>query len=100
VKLVWSPLALADREAIFKHIQEQSPLGADAVDQRIEVAAGRLLPFPQSGRPGRVPGTRELVIQRTPFIAAYTLSSDTVYILRVLHGAQRWPAKFSVDSDQ
>jgi plasmid stabilization system protein ParE len=43
------------------------------------------------GRPGRVNGTRELIIQRTPYIAAYRIAGKTVRILRELHGAQMWP---------
>jgi plasmid stabilization system protein ParE len=38
-----------------------------------------------------VAGTRELVIARTPYIAAYQVQSDRVFILRVLHAAQAWP---------
>jgi plasmid stabilization system protein ParE len=45
------------------------------------------------GRPGRIEGTRELVISRTPYIAAYRIGGDTVRILRVLHGAQQWPGE-------
>jgi toxin ParE1/3/4 len=43
------------------------------------------------GRPGRIDGTRELVINSTPYIAAYRIEGETVRILRVLHGAQQWP---------
>jgi plasmid stabilization system protein ParE len=43
------------------------------------------------GRPGRVIDTRELVIDRTPYIAAYRITGDKVRILRVLHGARQWP---------
>ena len=42
-------------------------------------------------RPGRVAGTRELVITGTPYVAAYAVTAETIRILRVLHGAQRWP---------
>jgi len=38
-----------------------------------------------------VKGTRELVISRTPYIAAYRIDGDLVTIVRVLHGAQQWP---------
>lgn len=44
-----------------------------------------------SGRPGRVPGIRELVISNTPFIAAYAIENDRIVILAVYHGAQQWP---------
>jgi plasmid stabilization system protein ParE len=50
---------------------------------------------PKLGRPGRVPGTRELVVPRTPYIVAYAvLSSDSIRILGVRHGARRWPESF------
>jgi toxin ParE1/3/4 len=46
------------------------------------------------GRPGRVPGTRELVIAKTPFVVPYRFQGETLQILRVLHGARRWPERF------
>lgn len=91
MKLVWSAFALADRDGIFSHIEAENPRAAIAVDERIAAAARLLLDFPESGRPGRVAGTRELVVIGTPYIAAYVVMPDTVRILRVLHGAQRWP---------
>ncbi|MEO8727435.1 MAG: type II toxin-antitoxin system mRNA interferase toxin, RelE/StbE family [Acidobacteriaceae bacterium] len=50
------------------------------------------------GRPGRIDGTRELIIQRTPYIAVYHVDSEVVRILRVLHGAQQWPEEISYAS--
>ena len=47
-----------------------------------------------SGRPGRVPGTRELAISNTPFITAYTIENDRIVILAIYHGAQQWPTVF------
>lgn len=91
MKLVWSAFALSDRDGIFTHIEAHSPAAAIAVDERIAAAARRLRDFPESGRPGRVAGTRELVITATPYIAAYAVGDGTVRILRVLHGAQQWP---------
>lgn len=91
MKLEWAPLALADRDAIFNHIEAENPAAAIAVDQAIETQVKRLARFPQSGRPGRIANTRELVVNRTPYIAAYLITADTIRILRILHGAQRWP---------
>jgi len=95
-KLVWGPLALADRDEIFSHIEADSPRAAAEVDQRIAFAARRLIQFPESGRPGRIVGTRELIVSRTPYIAVYSATADKVRILRVLHGARMWPD----DADQ
>lgn len=38
----------------------------------------RLLDFPASGRVDRIAGTRELVINGTPYIAAYATTEVTV----------------------
>jgi toxin ParE1/3/4 len=91
MRLEWSILAQADRDAIFDYIEADSPRAAIAVDDRIREQVETLARFPESGRAGRIEGTRELVILRTPYIVAYRIATDTVRILRVLHGAQRWP---------
>ena len=91
MQLEWSIFAQADREAIFDYIEVDSPQAAITVDDRIREQVEGLMKFPEMGRPGRVDGTRELIIQRTPYIAAYSIAGKTVRILRVLHGAQMWP---------
>ena len=50
--------------------------------------------FPMSGRAGRVPGTRELAIANTLFIAAYAIEKARIVILAVHHSAQHWPEEF------
>ena len=50
--------------------------------------------FPEAGRPGRVAGTRELVIVPTPFLVAYRIHRGTIEILSLLHGARKWPERF------
>jgi toxin ParE1/3/4 len=87
----WSVYATNDRETIFDYIETESPQNAALVDDRIETQIETLLIFPNSGRPGRVEGTRELVIERTPLIVAYRIQGDSIRILRVLNGAQQWP---------
>jgi plasmid stabilization system protein ParE len=47
--------------------------------------------MPHAGRPGRVPGTRELVIADTPFIVIYRVVAKTLQVIAVLHAAQKWP---------
>ena len=91
MELEWSDLAFEDRRAIFDYIEADSPAAAIDVDLRICGQAQMLADFPELGRPGRVEGTRELVIGHTSCIAAYRIESDRIKILRILHGAQRWP---------
>jgi addiction module RelE/StbE family toxin len=93
LRLVWAQLALSDRDDIFTHIEAENPRAAVHVDQQIAHAARRLIDFPESGRPGRIAGTRELVVSRTP----YVVTADTVRILRVLHGAQMWPDEIATE---
>lgn len=97
MKLAWSNRATTDRLAIFIWIAEDNPQAAADVDDRIEAAAQRLKDFPNSGRPGRIEGTRELVIARTHYIAPYQIIGDTVRVLRVIHGARMWPHDIPTD---
>ncbi|MGB1372034.1 MAG: type II toxin-antitoxin system RelE/ParE family toxin [Aequoribacter sp.] len=93
MRLRWSRFALEDRDLIFDYLANESPQAAIAVDIEIEQQISLLATFPGSGRIGRVPETRELIINRTPYIAAYKSTADTVIVLRILHSAQVWPDK-------
>jgi toxin ParE1/3/4 len=89
---IWSPQAIADLAALRAYIEQDNPTAAQRIALRIIHNVENLLPnSPEMGRPGRVPGTRELVIPRTPFIVPYRLVGNTIQILRVFHGARRWP---------
>jgi len=92
---IWSPEAIADLVALRAHIQQDNLAATQSVALHILHNVETLLPnSPEMGRPGRVPGTRELVIPRTPFIVPYRLVGNTIQILRVFHGARRWPETF------
>lgn len=91
MKLEWSVFAITDREQIFDYIEADNPHAAIVVDDHIEEQVEKLIQFPMCGRVGRIPGTRELVIPGTPYIVAYRIEDEAIHILRVLHGALRWP---------
>jgi len=90
LKLVWKPLALADREQIMDYIAQDAPLAALELDELIELKAEQLLERPQLYRPGRKRGTREMVVH-PHYIVIYRMSKDLVEILRVKHSARQWP---------
>jgi plasmid stabilization system protein ParE len=92
LKIAWSPLALADREAIFNFAVASSTRRAIVWDERISASVRRLRHFPNLGRVGRVSGTRELVVESTPLILVYR-SGEGVRIERELHGSRRWPSE-------
>jgi len=79
---------------IKERIAEQNPAAATRTILRTRSAVGRLARSPQLGRPGRVEGTRELVIARTPYIVPYRVWGDVVQVITILHSAQRRPDRF------
>lgn len=90
MRLVWTRPAAADRREIRAYIAQDNPVSALELDELFSEKAGRLVDHPGIGRPGRVPGTRELVAHRN-YILVYDVAGDMVRVLRVLHAARRWP---------
>jgi toxin ParE1/3/4 len=93
VRVEWTEAAEASALAIADYIAIDDPLVALAVYEEIRQQVARLGDHPRMGRQGRCTGTRELVINRTPYIVAYRVERLAVVILRVLHAAQSWPPK-------
>jgi toxin ParE1/3/4 len=91
MKIEWSPEAAADFAGIVDYIHKQSPAIADRVAHSIYDSSASLESFPNRGRPGRVEGTRELILAPLPFIVVYRVKRNVVEIARVLHGSQRRP---------
>ncbi len=91
MRIEWLPVAERNREGQLAYIGERNPWAAIDMGDAIEGAVGRLAGHPHVGRPGRIKGTRELVVGGTPYVI-YRVEFDAVVILRLLHGAQRWPA--------
>ena len=94
MQIKWVRLALEDLDEAAAFISQDNPQAANRMVERISDAARLLSDQPDAGRPGRIHGTRELVIADTPFILPYRVAKNTVQILRVLHGARKWPEKF------
>ncbi len=93
--LEWTDAAIRHLHAAHSYIREQNATAADEVVGRIVSTVDGLRGFPQIGRPGRVEGTRELVIRQTPFVVAYVVRPSAIRVLAILHGAQQWPASFA-----
>jgi len=90
MNVAWHSLAQSDLVSLLTYIANEDPSAALRVHDRIREQVRLLQTYPNLGRVGRVTGTRELAITDTPFIAVYQVL-DSVLILRILHGAQRWP---------
>jgi toxin ParE1/3/4 len=87
----WLEDALADMTEIHSYIAADNPRAAGRIVERIQAAIRQLAELAHRGRPGRWPGTRELIIPGTPYIVPYRVKGPVVEILRVFHGARRWP---------
>ncbi|RFB78487.1 type II toxin-antitoxin system RelE/ParE family toxin [Methylovirgula sp. 4M-Z18] len=95
MNIVWSDEALDDIEQLRTYIAQDNPHAARRVAIAIVDAVTKMLPSnPEIGRPGRVSGTRELVIPRLPYIVPYRVRNETIQVLRVYHGARKWPERF------
>lgn len=90
----WLRNALGNLESEADHIAEDNPQAAAELVVEMFKKVNQLSDFPNLGRPGRVPGTRELVITRYPFTIPYRVKDEVVEILRVFHPSRRWPRKF------
>ncbi|HXD47026.1 MAG TPA: type II toxin-antitoxin system RelE/ParE family toxin [Pseudolabrys sp.] len=91
MRVQWSIAALDDFDHAIAFIAARNPPAADRVTKAIDRAARELGRF-QTGRSGRVSGTYEKPLPGLPYIIAYAIDrSDTVTILRVIHGARDWP---------
>ena len=90
-RLEYAPRYFRRLEDIRERIAADNPTAAIRVIEQIRAAVTLLAGSPALGRPGRVAGTRELVIPRTPYIVPYRVNGDVVQIITILHGAQRWP---------
>jgi len=93
MKILWTQLALFDLDQAYNYISNTSPNRANDIIDRIEQSVTLLQQFPQMGRPGKIPGTKELVIPQTPFILPYRITETTIEILAVIHGAQQWDVR-------
>lgn len=95
MKIVWSRRAIGHLTSLRDHIGKDSDSNAARVAQRILQAVELLATQPEMGRPGRLVGTRELVITDTPYVIPYRVRQDRLELIAVLHGRQRWPDKLS-----
>ena len=91
MRLRWLNLALDDLDEIAECISRDNPDAARRMVRRLWESACVLTSQPGMGRPGRVHGTRELVVVKTPFVVPYRVVGSEIQILRVFHGARNWP---------
>jgi toxin ParE1/3/4 len=92
MRVRWFHRAVSDLEELRTFIEQDNPPAAiEQVIKIVDAVEGTLADHPQAGRPGRLHGTREIVVSGTPYLVAYRVRAGTVEVLRVLHSSRRWP---------
>jgi addiction module RelE/StbE family toxin len=82
MKVRWLREALRNLDREVAYIADDDPQAAQRVAKRILGAVEKLSSHPNIGRPGRVPGTRELVVSGTSYIIPYRVRRQSVEVLR------------------
>ncbi len=93
MELRWTRKALENLDQIAAYIAQDNPERAQSFVGEIKAKTERLATFPALGRPGRVPGTRELVVHDN-YVVPYRVKENAVQIIRVQHVARLWPKQF------
>lgn len=94
MRVRWLRKALRNLDEEVAYIANDDSAAARIVVERVLNAVAMLAQQPDMGRPGRVPGTRELVVPRTRYIVPYRVRGDAVEILRVFHTSRRLPQRW------
>jgi toxin ParE1/3/4 len=93
MKLVWFKRAVWDLRLVQSYIAQENPQAARKTVNQIKDKVSLLMEQPGIGRLGRVPNTRELIIDHTPYILPYRVRDNKIEILRVFHTSRKWPNK-------
>lgn len=93
MEIRWTRRALENLDAIAAYIALDNPSRAASFISEIKDKTALLAGFPAIGRPGRVPGTRELVVHEN-YVLPYRVKDAVVQIIRVQHVARLWPQRF------
>lgn len=88
-RVIWTEVADAARDSAIEYIARNNLTAALPQLDEIRRQTERLIKFPHLGRPSKVKGARELLINRTPFKVVYCLLNDNIHIFRFYHTAQK-----------
>jgi len=94
MRVRWLRRALRNLDEEATYIATDDPEAPRRVVEHVLKAVVMLAARPGLGRPGRVPGTRELVVQKTRYVVPYRVRGDSIEILRVFHSSRRLPEKW------
>ncbi|WP_016946644.1 type II toxin-antitoxin system RelE/ParE family toxin [Klebsiella pneumoniae] len=92
MQVKWLRKAALNLEDAHDHLAKENSRVAQEFVLEVYRLVYLLVDQPAMGRPGRVPGTRELVLQPYPFLIPYRVKGEEIHILRVFHTRLRLPS--------
>lgn len=93
MQVKWLRRALESLDEEAAYLAKDSPRMAAELVRHLRDSVAMLAEHPNMGRPGRIAGTRELVVTRFPYILPYRVHGGAIEILRVFHTARKWPQR-------
>jgi toxin ParE1/3/4 len=90
VRVIWTPEAQEDRADVWDYIAADNPHAAARMDALFSDAAAGLAEHPKLGRPGKIPGTRELIPHES-YRLVYEIEREMVWVLALVHTSRQWP---------
>jgi toxin ParE1/3/4 len=90
----WLRTALKNFDNEVTHVAADDQVAGRLVARRIMEAVTLLSTQPAMGRPGRVSGTRELLVPKTRYLIPYRVRRGVIEILRVFHSSRRPPKRW------
>lgn len=96
MQVKWLSKALQNLDDEADYVAKEDPTAAKLVVQRIFDSVNLLPSNPAMGNPGRIHGTRELVVPKTRYIISYHVRPrlNRIEILRVFHTSRRSPTRW------
>lgn len=88
--IVWADEARTQLLDIVHYVAERNPHAAAGLGRAIEESTWLLPEHPYLFRPGRMPGTREIVAHRN-YIVVYRVGLTCIEVLNVVHARQEYP---------
>ncbi len=91
MKILWTRRAIRHLTYVRDYVARENPSAAADIATQILDAVQLLNAYPNIGQPGRIAGTRELVVPKTPYIVPYRVRGERIELIAVFQGRQRWP---------
>ena len=91
IEVRWTKIAVADLVSTIEFISAKNSEAARTVVKKVLDGLDQLSAFPESGKDGRIHGTRELFISTTSLFIVYRIKENHLEILAILHSARKWP---------